>query len=123
MMLMVSILIDYFYPYSGLTSDSVTYDTYKLPGETLGDFRRRSVNNAISGVKAVIDQHNLDEDTDVRFGVSPIGLWKSGLPDGANVNPGSSESYYGQYADSKKWVEEGWVHYINHKFIGILIIL
>ena len=104
---------DYFYPYSGLSSDTTTYNTYKLPDETLGDFRRRSVNNAISGVKSVVDQHNLDNGTDVRFGVSPLGLWKSGLPDGANVNPGSSESYYGQYADSKKWVEEGWVHYIN----------
>jgi|GEM_PF-382703 len=104
---------DYFYPYSGLSSDSATYDTYKLPGETLGDFRRRSVNNAISGVKAVVDQHNLDEGTDIRFGVSPLGIWKAGLPEGANVHTGSSQSYYGQYADSKKWVEEGWVHYIN----------
>jgi len=104
---------DYFYPYSGLTSDTATYDTYKLPGESLGDFRRRSVNNAISGVKSVIDAHNLSDNKDIRFGVSPIGLWKVGEPDGANVAPGSSQSYYGQYADSKKWVEEGWVHYIN----------
>ncbi|MCR3905412.1 MAG: family 10 glycosylhydrolase [Tenericutes bacterium] len=104
---------DYFYPYAGLTSDSATYDKYKLPGESLGDFRRRSVNNAISGVKSVVDEHNTTDSTDIRFGVSPIGLWKVGAPDGANVAPGSSQSYYGQYADSKKWVDEGWVHYIN----------
>ena len=106
---------DYFYPYSGLPTeeDQDTYNTYKLPDEILGDFRRRSVNNAISGVKSVVDQYNTEQSADARFGVSPIGLWKSGLPDGANVNPGSTESYYSQYADSKKWVEEGWVHYIN----------
>ncbi len=104
---------DYFYPYSGLSSDGSTYDTYKLTGETLQDFRRRSVNNAISGVKSVVDQYNLAENKDARFGVSPIGLWKVGGTEGANVAPGSSQSYHGQYADSKKWVEEGWVHYIN----------
>jgi uncharacterized lipoprotein YddW (UPF0748 family) len=104
---------DYFYPYAGLTSDTATYDTYKLPGESLGDFRRRSVNSAISGVKSVVDAYNLAENADVRFGVSPIGLWKVGGIDGANVAPGSSQSYFGQFADSKKWVEEGWVHYIN----------
>ena len=104
---------DYFYPYAGLTSDTETYNTYKLPGETLGDFRRRSVNNAISGVKSEIDAHNLAEGTDVRFGVSPIGLWKVGAPDGADVAPGSAQSYYGQYADTKKWIDEGWIHYVN----------
>jgi uncharacterized lipoprotein YddW (UPF0748 family) len=106
---------DYFYPYSGLPSgeDQDAYNTYKLVGESLSDFRRRSVNNAISGVKSVVDQHNLDDNKDVRFGVSPIGLWKVGEPDGANVASGSSQSYYSQYADSKKWVDEGWVHYIN----------
>ena len=106
---------DYFYPYGGLPSgeDQDAYNTYKLTNETLSDFRRRSVNNAISGVKSVVDTHNTDSNKDVRFGVSPIGLWKVGEPDGANVASGSIQSYYSQYADSKKWVDEGWVHYIN----------
>ncbi len=104
---------DYFYPYAGLSSDGATYDTYKEVGETLADFRRENVNDAMRGVKEQVDAHNLAEGTDVRFGISPIGLWKVGEPDGANVAPGSSQSYYSQYADSKKWVEEGWVHYIN----------
>lgn len=104
---------DYFYPYSGLSSDTATYNTYKEVGETLADFRRENVNDAIRGVKETVDAHNLAEGTDVRFGVSPIGLWKVGEPDGANVASGSSQSYYTQYADTKKWVEQGWVHYIN----------
>ncbi|BCR36832.1 family 10 glycosylhydrolase [Mariniplasma anaerobium] len=104
---------DYFYPYAGVDTDGVTYNTYKEVNETLADFRRENVNDAIRGVKEVVDAHNLAEGTDVRFGVSPLGLWKVGEPDGANVAPGSSQTYYSQYADTKKWVDEGWVHYMN----------
>ena len=43
--------------------------------------------------------------------ISPFGIWKSG-GDGSNTSSGALQSYSAQYADSKKWVEEGWVHYI-----------
>ena len=46
----------------------------------------------------------------VRFGISPFGIWKN-HGEGSNTN--GMESYHSQYADSKKWVDEGWVHYIN----------
>jgi uncharacterized lipoprotein YddW (UPF0748 family) len=103
---------DYFYPYDGLTSDTATYNTYKEAGETLADFRRENVNDVVRGVKEEVDAHNLAEGTDIRFGISPFGVWKVGGTDGADIGP-ASQSYSGQYADSKKWVEEGWVHYIN----------
>lgn len=104
---------DYFYPYAGLSSDSTTYNTYKEVGETLADFRRENVNDAISGVKEQVDAHNLAEGTDVRFGVSPFGIWQSGGELGSNTSTSTMQSYSAQYADTKKWVEEGWVHYIN----------
>ncbi len=105
---------DYFYPYSGISSDTTTYDTYKLPGQILADWRRENVNDVIEGVKNDVDLHNTTNSKDVRFGVSPFGIWagKNTMPDGSNTGA-TGQSYVSQYADSKKWVEQGWVHYIN----------
>ena len=104
---------DYFYPYGGLdaSEDLDTYNTY-ANGESLADFRRNSVNLTISGVKDAVDAHNQVEGTDVRFGVSPGGVWEVGGSEGVPIGP-ASQSNISLYADSKRWVEEGWVHYIN----------
>ncbi|MGD9910565.1 MAG: family 10 glycosylhydrolase, partial [Candidatus Izemoplasmatales bacterium] len=110
---------DYFYPYSGISSDTATYNTYKLPGQTIADWRRENVNDVVRGVKEDIDAYNNASGESVRFGISPFGLWGSGiegysqtLEGGSNTAPANMSSYLAQYADSKKWVEEGWVHYI-----------
>lgn len=102
---------DYFYPYSGLTSDTATYNTYKLPDQTLADWRRENVNDVIRGVMEDVVAHNELNNKDVRFGVSPFGIWQS-QGEGSNTSTGTSESYHDQFADSKRWVDEGWVHYI-----------
>ena len=111
---------DYFYPYSGISSDTDTYNTYKEVGESIEDFRRENVNDVVRGVKEDMDAYNLANGTNLKFGVSPFGLWGSGiegytttLVGGSNTGPTNLSSYITQYADSKKWVEEGWVHYIN----------
>ena len=105
---------DYFYPYSGISQDVVTFDTYKLPGQTIANWRRENINDVVRGVKEDVDLHNDTNSKDVRFGISPFGIWagKASMPDGSNTGA-TGQSYSGQYADSKKWVEEGWVHYIN----------
>jgi len=111
---------DYFYPYSGLSSDTATYNLYKEVGETIEDFRRENVNDVVRGVKEDMDAYNLAFGTEVKFGISPFGLWGSAiegypktLEGGSNTGPTNLSSYITQFADSKKWVEEGWVHYIN----------
>ena len=104
---------DYFYPYSGISSDTATYDLYKLPGQTIADFRRESINDVVRGVKEDVDAFNLDNDTDIRFGISPFGIWESGGALGSNTSPGALQSNKAQYADSRRWVKEGWLHYIN----------
>jgi len=105
---------DYFYPYSGMSADTATYDTYKLPGQTIADWRRENINDVVRGVKEDVDLHNDTNSKDVRFGISPFGIWagKNSMPGGSNTGA-TGQSYSGQYADSKKWVEQGWVHYIN----------
>jgi len=103
---------DYFYPYAGLTSDSTTYNTYKLPVQTLADWRRENVNDVIHGVKDDVDLFNTTNSKNIKFGVSPFGIWKNNGTDGAAISSTTSESYYDQFADTKKWIEEGWLHYV-----------
>lgn len=46
---------------------------------------------------------------DVRFGVSPFGIWRPGNPEGIT----GFDPYEKLYADSKLWLEEGWVDYFT----------
>jgi len=110
---------DYFYPYSGISSDTDTYNIYKLPSQTIEDWRRENVNDVVRGIKEDIDAYNDLSGESVKFGISPFGLWGSGIEGytqyiegGSNTGPTNLSSYRTQYADSKKWVEEGWLHYI-----------
>ena len=104
---------DYFYPYSGINSDTQTYDLYKKPGQTIADFRRESINDVVRGVKEDVDDVNESFNRDVRFGISPFGIWESGGVNGSNTSPSAMQSNKSQFADSRRWVLEGWVHYIN----------
>lgn len=49
----------------------------------------------------------------MKFGISPMGIWanKSQNPEGSDTHGG--DSYYELYADSRKWIKEGWIDYIN----------
>lgn len=103
---------DYFYPYSGISSDQLTYQTYAPVGMNISDWRRENINDVIRGVKEDVDAHNLTQAKDVRFGVSPFGIWRSGGTEGSNTSTSALQSFTTQFADSRKWVQEGWVHYI-----------
>ncbi len=50
----------------------------------------------------------------VQFGVSPFGIWKNNKENeyGSNTAPTCSESYYSQYADSLKWINDKYIDYI-----------
>ena len=103
---------DYFYPSSGMSADTATYNTYKSSGQTIEDWRRENVNDIVRGIKEDIDAYNTTNSTTIRFGISPSGVWKSGGVDGSNTSTIAHQSYPQQYADTKRWVEEEWVHYI-----------
>ncbi len=105
---------DYFYSYNGMSDiqDADTYDTYKNVGESLDDWRRRNIDELIRDIFEIVEEHNATKDTNVKFGISPFGIWLSGGEEGSNTSPYALQSYKDQYADSKKWVEEGWLHYI-----------
>ena len=101
-------LDDYFYPGSGF-DDADTYAQYGAGFSDLGDWRRDNVNQLVEELGERI--HAIDPG--LSYGISPSGVWadRSSLPQGSNTT-GGYESYYASYADSRKWVKEGWIDYI-----------
>ena len=53
-------------------------------------------------------------DPQIRFGVSPFGIWRNKTKDhhGSNTDPKCSQSYNNEYADSYDWVKKAYVDYI-----------
>jgi uncharacterized lipoprotein YddW (UPF0748 family) len=103
---------DYFYPYpidGQHINDSEAYKQYGAGFDNIKDWRRHNVDTLIEMLSDSIGKHK----PRVKFGISPFGIWanKYQNADGSDTHGGSS--YYELYADSKKWIEQGWVDYIN----------
>lgn len=101
---------DYFYPYKEYNGgadfpDNKSWLIYQKSGGTLSkaDWRRDQVNNFVKRIYTEIKT----EKNDVKFGISPFGIWKPGFPEGIT---GSSQ-YDELFADAKLWLNEGWVDY------------
>lgn len=99
---------DYFYPYPTATPfpDSATYSAYTADGGTLAllDWRRDNVNTLVREVMGLVTN---DHPT-VRFGISPFGIWKSGVP-----VPGGLDAYNAIACDAPTWMANGWVDYLT----------
>ena len=101
-------LDDYFYP-SRSFNDEETFKRYGGGFSSIGDWRRDNVNQLIQG----LDERLHALDPELSFGVSPSGVWADSTHQSAgSATTGNYESYYAAYADSCKWVKEGWVDYI-----------
>ncbi|OOB77068.1 MAG: hypothetical protein BEN19_02545 [Epulopiscium sp. Nuni2H_MBin003] len=93
---------DYFYP-SG----------YPLPEGESGDGvtannRRYHVNDMVRRVYEVVKE----TDSNVEFGISPMGIWKNDIHDITGSNTSGGESYYDVYADTRMWIQNGWIDYV-----------
>jgi len=101
---------DYFYPYSGLDEQYNDEKEWKLQSLSLGDFRRKNVNDIIEGIFHAIKKVN----PKVQFGISPFGIWKNQKAEeyGSHTALACSESYYGLYADTLAWIESGYIDYV-----------
>ncbi len=110
---------DYFYPNdiskadstaAAAWDDSAAYAAYGN-GMSLADWRRanndalvKGVYNAIKGKKA-----------DVSFGISPAGVWakkSNANPEGTENIGNPMQTYTQGFADTRKWVVNGWLDYI-----------
>lgn len=101
-------LDDYFYPYPNGEPfpDDATYDAYQAGGGPLGldDWRRDNVN----GLVEVLYQSIVGTRDHVRFGISPFGIYRPGMPPGIT----GLDQYAEIFADPLLWMDEGWVDYL-----------
>jgi len=100
---------DYFYPYSDMASqDANTFANYNPNGLSLADWRRDNVNKMVSSVYNKIQDVNAAQNKNIVFGISPFGIWKSGIPAGIT----GMSAYDAIYADAIAWLDAGVIDYI-----------
>ncbi|MBF9220222.1 family 10 glycosylhydrolase [Hymenobacter sp. BT662] len=105
---------DYFYPYPDpgkVIHDEAAFRDYNPDGLTkLADWRRQNVNILIRDLHDSIQVAKRW----VKFGISPFGVWMNkskDFPQGSDTRAGQP-SYANLYADTRLWLEKGWIDYI-----------
>ncbi|KAA3610548.1 MAG: T9SS C-terminal target domain-containing protein [Calditrichaeota bacterium] len=100
---------DYFYPYPPNTisnsDDNAAFTADPRGFTNRGDWRRDNINLF---VKNLGDSVRTAKPW-VKYGVSPFGLWKSGIPAGT----WGLDAYNSIYTDSKTWLESQYVDYLT----------
>ncbi len=99
---------DYFYPYppNQITNeDDQTFVNYSRGFTNRGDWRRDNVNLLI---KMVHDSIQVVKPY-VKFGVSPFGIWKNGVPSGIV----GLDAYNDIYCDALTWLNQKAVDYLT----------
>ena len=106
---------DYFYPYPERDRggrpipfpDARSWERYRSSGGTLSkeDWRRQNVDLLVETLYRQIKQAK----PWVKFGVSPFGIWRPGNPESVR----GLDAYSTLYADSKRWLNEGWLDYFT----------
>lgn len=107
---------DYFYPYKEKGADGKeldfpdadSYAKYKASGGTLGkdDWRRANVDQFIEKFYAQLKR----ERPWVKFGISPFGIYRPGVPSGIKAGV---DQFGDLYADCLKWWRNGWCDYFT----------
>ncbi|GIE94698.1 glycosyl hydrolase [Paractinoplanes rishiriensis] len=101
---------DFFYPYPKAGEDFPDDASYAKwgKGKARSQWRRDNVDTLVREM----DQRIKELKPWVKFGISPFGIWrnKTNDPDGSDSK--GLEAYDAIYADTRKWVQEGWLDYI-----------
>ncbi|MEN7550800.1 family 10 glycosylhydrolase [Rapidithrix thailandica] len=111
---------DYFYPYpnsskgfNGISNeDADTYATYGQGFDNIGDWRRENINRLMRSVYQAIKS----EKAYVKFGVSPFGIWKNGVPEGII----GMNAYSVIYADALTWLTDEAVDYLTPQLYWVI---
>lgn len=115
---------DYFYPYpvTGQSfSDDSTFAALPRGFTNRANWRRDNVDLL---VKQVSDSIRAAKPW-VKFGISPFGIWQNrstAQPQGSATN--GLQGYTDIYADSRKWIQEGWLDYVAPQlywYIGLAV--
>ena len=105
-------LDDYFYPYleddeKGRTltfPDDATWSHYGAGFDSRPDWRRANIDSFVEQLY----HHVKARKSWVRVGISPFGIWRPDHPRGIT----GLNAYAEIFADSRKWLREGWVDYL-----------
>ena len=103
---------DYFYPYriaGQVINDAATFAKYPNGFTKIDDWRRNNVDLLVKMVNDSVHHYKKH----VKFGVSPFAIWRNFREDTLGSKTNGLSNYGELYADSRKWVKEGWVDYIN----------
>lgn len=101
---------DYFYPYPDASGtpfpDDTSFAAYTAGGGTLsrGDWRRSNVNGLVREVMDAV----LEVRPAARFGVSPFGIYRPGMPAGI----AGLDAYATIYCDARAWMDAGSIDYV-----------
>ena len=100
---------DYFYPYPKGGADFPDGATWKRLGATSGlnyaDWRRDNINHFVADLYHAVKA----EKSSVRVGISPFGIWRPHVPETIEAQ---LDSYAQLFADSRRWLQEGWCDYL-----------
>jgi uncharacterized lipoprotein YddW (UPF0748 family) len=106
---------DYFYPYREYDAtgklipfpDEASYTRYQQRGGRLSrdDWRRDNVDRLIERLYTEIKR----EKPEVKFGISPFGIWRPGHP--AQIR--GLDAFQEIFADARKWLNNGWLDYFS----------
>ncbi|MCI0692812.1 family 10 glycosylhydrolase [candidate division KSB1 bacterium] len=99
---------DYFYPYPPdqiTNQDDATFTNYSRGFTNRGDWRRDNVNlliNMIHDSIQVVKPY-------VKFGISPFGIWRNGVPTGIT----GLDAYNTIYCDALAWLQQQTIDYLT----------
>ena len=105
---------DYFYPYPESNRrgpipfpDDASFNRYRKGGGKLDrdSWRRQNVDILIEQLYRKIKSAK----PWVKFGISPFGIWRPGYPESVR----GLDAYEALYADSRRWLVEGWLDYFT----------
>jgi uncharacterized lipoprotein YddW (UPF0748 family) len=97
---------DYFYPYSGISNeDAATFAEESRGFTDIHNWRRDNINLLIQAIHDTLDVIK----PRIKFGMSPFGIWKNGVPAGIV----GLDAYSTIYCDAVTWLNEQWIDYIT----------
>jgi hypothetical protein len=101
---------DYFYPYppAGQKCDFPDDATYAEHGrgQERDAWRRSNIDTFVRDLYRAVKSAK----PHVKFGISPFGIWRPGHPAGVEAQ---LDAYAHIYADSRRWLREGWCDYFS----------
>ncbi|MGW7459307.1 glycoside hydrolase family 10 protein [Streptomyces sp. NPDC054797] len=102
---------DYFYPYpvdGEYFDDDEAYEEYGGSFDSRADWRRHNTDTLVREMSERLRTVR----PAARFGISPFGIWRNADRDPLGSRTQSLATYDDLYADTRKWVKEGWIDYI-----------